>query len=179
VWKYRGGGKTTDSGAAKDPYSVDLSTLKVYALGAGDVVGQPTGGTVRNVTPFTKGWDDLFILFPEWTVDVTKYSRLTVRAKYYKTADDGVSVGDEIEQGDSNCMVVLVYDKDGDKRGPAMGPGPNTPVKEMNVGGFSGLVSTDKGIRIRLGRNPEAILFQNNSGSPVKFIEVTEITFHD
>jgi len=73
----------------------------------------------------------------------------------------------------------LVYDfNPGDLRGPAMGPGANTPVKEFNVGGFSGIISTDKGIRMRLTKPPKAILFQNNHVG-VKFIEVTEITFHD
>ena len=174
-----GGGSSGGSSGGGAPYSVNLDTqLKVYSLGAGDVVGQPTGGTKRNVAPLTKAWDDVFILFSDLPANITSYSRLTVRAKYYGVAADGKSVGDEIEQGDSNVIVSLVYDKDGDKRGPAMGPGPNTPVKEFNVGGFSGIISTDKGVRMRLTKAPDAILFQNNHVG-VKFIEVTEITFHD
>jgi hypothetical protein len=75
-------------------------------------------------------------------------------------------------------MVSLIYDLKGDIRGPEMGPGKNTPLKEFNVGGVSGSVSSEKGVRITLTQQPGAILFQN-SNAGVKFIEVTEITFHN
>jgi len=165
-----GGGESASTGASS--YSVDLSRLRVVTLGAGDAVGEPTGLSVRNSNPFTKNYDDLFILFPSDMPDVTGYSRITINCKYFN-ADGG-----EINQGDSNAMVVLVYDINGDKRGPEMGAGPNTPLKEFNVGGFSGQVSTPRGVRVNLRQNPGAILFQN-SNVGVKFIEVTEITFHN
>jgi len=177
-------GCQTTGGAAKSggggaPYSVDLSKMQFCPVGAGDVVGAPIGESTRNIEPLTKAWDDVFLLFPELPANITSYARLTVRAKYYGVAADGKSVGDEIEQGDSNAIVSLIYDfNPGDLRGPAMGPGANTPVKEFNVGGFSGIISTEKGIRMRLTKPPKAILFQNNHAG-VKFIEVTEITFHD
>jgi len=164
------GGSSSSSSAA--PYSVDLSKLRAVTLGQGDVVGVPTGLSVRNRDAFTKNYDDLFILFPSDMPDVTGYSRVTIRCNYFN-AD-----GEEIPQGDTNAMVVLVYDINGDKRGPDMGPGPNTPLKEFNVGGFSGQVSSDRGVRIALKQSPGAILFQN-SNTGVKFIEVTEITFHN
>jgi hypothetical protein len=165
-----GGGSSGGSGAA--PYSVDLSKLRAVTLGPGDVVGEPTGLSVRNSTPFAKNYDDLFILFPSDMPDVTGYARVTIRCKYFN-ADGG-----EMAQGDSNAMVSLIYDINGDKRGPEMGAGPNTPLKEFNVGGFSGTVSTDRGTRVVLRQNPSAILFQNSNAN-VRFIEVTEITFHN
>jgi hypothetical protein len=165
-----GGGGGAASGAA--PYSVDLSKLRAVTLGAGDAVGEPTGLSVRNRNAFTKNYDDLFLLFPSDMPDVTGYARITIKCKYFNADNE------EINQGDSNAMVVLVYDINGDKRGPEMGAGPNTPLKEFNVGGFSGQVSTDRGVRLNLRQNPGAILFQN-SNTNVKFIEVTEITFHN
>ena len=165
-----GGGGAAGGGAA--PYSVDLSKLRAVAIGAGDVVGEPTGLSVRNKDAFAKNYDDLMILFPSDMPDVTGYARITIKCKYFN-ADGG-----EIAQGDSNAMVSLVYDINGDKRGPEMGAGPNTPLKEFNVGGFSGQVSTDRGVRVNLSQNPGAILFQN-SNTNVKFIEVTDIIFHN
>ena len=154
------------------PYSVDLNTLRAVKLGPQDAVGEPTGERVKNKDAFTKNYDDLFILFPSNMQDVTGYSRVTIKCKYFG-AD-----GAEIAQNDGNAMVVLVYDINGDKRGPEMGAGPNTPLKEFNVGGFSGQVSSDRGVRVALSKNPGAILFQNSNVN-VKFIEVTEITFHN
>jgi len=137
-------------------YTVDLSTLPM----------------VRNEKPFTKRHDDLLIPFPEFPVDVASYSRITIRAKYFD------SNGNEIRQNDDNVMVTLIYDVNGDIRGPSNGTGSNTPLKEFHVGGFSGNVHRDRGVRIRLRQAPGAILFQNANPS-VKYIEVTEITFHD
>jgi hypothetical protein len=149
------GGKSGD-GAELKPYSVDLSTLPL----------------VKNKAPFTKNYDDLLIEFPKLPVDVTQYKRITINCKYFN------GNGEEIAQGDTNAMVSLIYDVKGDIRGPEMGPGKNTPLKEFNVGGFSGAVSTEKGTRITLTQPLGAILFQNSNPS-VKFIEVTEITFHN
>jgi len=167
-----GGGGAAAAGGTAASYSVDLSKLRAVTLGPGDVVGEPTGLSVRNRDPFTKNYDDLFLLFPSDMPDVTGYARVTIKCKYFNAE------GGEIGQGDSNAMVVLVYDINGDKRGPEMGAGPNTPIKEFNVGGFSGQISTDRGVRVTLRQNPGAILFQN-SNVGVKFIEVTEITFHN
>jgi len=140
-----------------EPYTVDLSTLAY----------------VRNAQPLAdRPWQMHFIPFPNFPVDVTLYQRVTIRANYYN-AD-----GEEIPQGDEKVMVVLIYDPDGDRGGPPMGPGPNTPLKEFNVGGFSGAVSSDRGVRVRLTQAPGGIMFQNNT-TDVKFIEVTEITFHN
>ncbi|MDR2941351.1 MAG: hypothetical protein LBV17_02025 [Treponema sp.] len=153
-----GGGSSSGSSGGGDlqPYSVDLKTLPF----------------VRNAKPFTKNYDDLLIEFPALPVDVTKYKRVTINCKYFN------GNGEEIAQADSNAMVSLIYDVKGDIRGPEMGPGKNTPLKEFNVGGFSGAVSTEKGTRVTLTQPLGAILFQN-SNAGVKFIEVTEITFHN
>jgi hypothetical protein len=164
------GGAAAGGGAA--PYIVDLHSLKAVKLEKGDSIGEATGLTVRNRDPFTKNYDDLMILFPQFPVDVTKYSRITIKCKYF----DGNN--NEIKAGDGNAMVVLVYDINGDKRGPAMDAGPNTPLKEMNLMGYSGAVSSDRGVRIRLGKAPGGILFQN-SNIGVKYIECTGIIFHN
>jgi hypothetical protein len=151
--------KGKSSGGGAEPFIVDLSTLPL----------------VKNASPFTKGYDDLLINLPKSSLpsDFSKYTRLTITAIYFNAA------GEELPQADSMCMVSMIYDLDGDIRGPAMGPGPNTPVKEMNVGGFSGLTHSDRGIRVSFKEPPQAILFQNNGGSPVMFIELTGLIFHN
>ena len=143
-------------GSAAEPFVVDLSTLD----------------RVRNERPFTKNFDDLLIPLPRFDVDVTQYSRITIRAKYFD--QNGV----EIMQQDSVAMVTLILDLDDDIRGPANGPGPNTPVKEFNVGGFSGTIHLNRGVRINLKHSPDAILFQNNDAS-TGFIELTTLVFHN
>jgi len=154
-----GGATASGGGGGEAPFKVDLTKLP----------------KVKNEKAFSKAWDDLLIELPASALpsDFSKYTRFTVTAKYYNAA------GVEIEQGDSNCMVSMIYDLKGDIRGPANGPGANTPVKEFNVGGFSGLIHKDRGIRITFSQAPQAILFQNNSGSAVAFIELTSIVFHN
>jgi len=174
-----GGAAKSGGGGADKPYSVDLSKLV-------QVINEPpkqyedlikagqykTVSAVKNTSPFLRKYDNLLFLFPEFPVDVTKYKRVTINCKYYNSANE------EVPQADTKAMVTLILDVKGDLRGPDMGPGKNTPLKEFNVGGFSGLVSTDKGTRITLSQPPGAILFQN-SDDLVKYIEVTQITFHN
>jgi len=162
---------------APKEFVVDLSKLQAVTVVSVDsdgkaVIGDPTGETVRNKEPFTKKWDDLMLLFPEFSVDFTKYKRVTIRCKYF----DANNV--EIPQSNEKAMVSLIYDINGDIRGPEMGPGPNTPLKEFNVGGVSGVVSLDGGAGVNLTKAPGAILFQNTS-EDVKFIVATEIVFHN
>ena len=125
-----------------------------------------------NPQEFTKSWEDLAIVFPPWdeNIDWSYLTRVRIKAKYYW--DDM----EEIDPSDGLGMVTLVYDVNGDWRGPEMGPGPNTPLKQMNVGGASGTIHTDRGSRMFLDRAPGMILFQNSNVN-VSFIEVTEITF--
>jgi hypothetical protein len=146
------------SGGA-EPFIVDLSTLSL----------------VKNEAAFTKGYDDLLIELPKSSLpsDFSKYTRLTITAIYFNAA------GDELPQADSMCMASMIYDVTGDLRGPSMGPGANTPVKEFNVGGFSGLIHKDKGIRVTFKEAPQAVLLQNNGGSPVAFIQLTGLIFHN
>jgi hypothetical protein len=172
-----GAAASSSGGGGGDPFSVDLSTLKVVPLNKQtNEIGAPIpGATVRNPSPFTQNYDDLFVLLPEFPVDVTKYTRITIRAKYFNDK------GEEISQGDGNAMVSVienVSDAKNIRGGGAEGIYPNIPLKQYNLGGFSGTVSTDKGARIRYSRAPGGILFQN-SNVGVKFIEVTEIIFHD
>jgi len=166
-----GAAKPAAAAAGGAPFSVDLSTVQVASWSyATKAVGTPVAG-VRNVQPFERQYDGVLVVLPELS-NVTAYQRVTIRGKYFK-AD-----GEEIEQSDGQAMVVIAYDITGDLEGPAQGAGPNTPYKEFNLGGFSSIVSTDKGARIRLGKAPGGILLQcSNAG--VKFIEITEITFHD
>ena len=162
--------------AAGDPLIVDLSTLKLAKIQTSDayspitVVGEEGLG-VRNTEPIARKWGEVLLLFPE-PLDVSGYSRVTINCKYFN-AD-----GDEINQGDTNAMVTLVRDINGDKRGPEMGAGGNVALKEMNVGGFSGGVSKERGSRIRNDATISSILFQSCNDN-VKFIELTEIVFHN
>jgi len=145
----------SSGGAALKPYSVDLSTLAY----------------TKNPKPFTRKYDDMIIPFPSLPVDVTQYSRVTITVKYFNAA------GEEIEQSDTKAMVSFLYEAKGG-RGPDMGPGGNAPLKELNVGGFSGLIDKDRGVRIKLTKVPEVIILQN-SDLDVKFIELTGIIFHN
>jgi len=177
------GGATASSGGGGGgaaPFKVDLSKLSTLDIPSGsraedERAKNKTIPGVKNKAPLTKAWGDVMILLPKEALpaDFSKYTRLTVTCKYFDAA------GEEIPQGDSNAMAVMIYDINGDVRGPAMGPGPNTPVKEMNVGGFSGMIHKDRGIRVTFSQPPQAIMFQNNSGSKVAFIELTSLVFHN
>jgi hypothetical protein len=167
-----GGGGGGGSGAA--PFIVDLSTLtQVQVINQDNsTVGGPVP-TLRNPTAFTRNWQGMYIRFPENFVDVSQYVRLTVTLKFFNAA------GEEIRPGDGMGMIVFVYDTAGDWHGPALGPGPNTPVKEMNVMGFSGLVHKDRGIRHNMNRAPQGIFIQRAQNQAVAFIELTSVVFHN
>jgi len=171
--------KSSGGGGDAPPFIVDLSKLSTVDIpsgGAAETADKTkTVPGVKNKQPLTKDWADVMILLPKDALpsDFSKYKRLTLTCKYYNAK------GEEIEQGDSMVMAVVIYDINGDVRGPAMGPGANTPVKEMNVGGFSGLIQKDKGIRVSFNQAPGAVMFQNNPGSNVAFVELTSLVFHN
>jgi hypothetical protein len=176
------GGASASSGGGAEPFVVDLSKLtSVKSENNVKIEDQLQSGNyqtqsaLRNQTPFAKAWDDFFILLPASALpsDFFGYNRLTITCKYFDAA------GAEIEQQDSQCLVVVVYDMKGDLRGPQMDAGPNTPVKEMNVGGFSARIHTDRGVRVTFKQAPHGVMFQNNSGSKVAFIEMTGMVFHN
>jgi len=155
-----GGGSSSGNNAKSDsanlkPYVVDLKTLPL----------------LKNEKPFKGIYDYLIINFPEFPVDVTKYTRATITCKYFD--EKGV----EMEQHDTRALVIIVYDAASKDWGQPMGPSANAPLKEMNVGGYSGLVNTDKGTRLRLTKAPGSIIFQNCDES-VKYIELTSLIFH-
>ncbi|MCL2196233.1 MAG: hypothetical protein FWB77_01315 [Treponema sp.] len=154
-----GGGGAAAAGGGAAPFIVDLSTLAL----------------TKNASAFTKGWDDLLIDLPATSMpsDMSGYTRVTIDAKYF-SAD-----GTEIAPSDSMVMVTMIYDPSGDIRGPSMGPGANTPVKEFNVGGFSGMIHKDRGVRCTFSQVPRAVLLQNNAGSPVAFAQLTKLVFHN
>jgi len=154
-----GGGASSGGSTAKaadlKPYVVDLKTLPL----------------VKNEKPFTGMYNPLIILLPEFPVDITQYTRVTITAKYFDEK------GAEIEQHDTKAMVTMVYDPASKDWGPEMGPGGNAPLKEFNVGGYSGLINTDKGVRVRFTKAPGAVILQN-SALDVKYIELTSLVFH-
>jgi len=174
------GGAAKSGGGGSAPFKVDLSKLSTLDIPSGSRVederakNKTIPGT-KNKAPLTKAWGDVLILLPKDALpsDMSKYQRCTITCKYF---DAG---GAELDQGDSNCIVSVIYDINGDVRGPAQGAGPNTPVKEFNVGGFSGLIHKDRGVRVTFSQQPQAVLFQNNSGSKVAFIEMTSLVFHN
>jgi hypothetical protein len=162
-------GSSAGGGGGPAPYVVDLTKLTAMTMN-GNSVGQPSGETVRNRVAFTRNYDNLVLLFPEFPVDVTKYQRVTIKCKYF-----GADGRTEITQGDGNAMVSIFYDPHGEIFADG---NPNVALKEFNVGGFSGIVSSDRGSRIRLSKAPGGVLFQNSSLN-VKFIECTAIIFHN
>jgi len=181
-------GKTTKSRPVKvtvNPggmvFKVDLSKLSTLDIPSGSNAETTLKGKyttipgVKNKQPLTKAWGDVMVLLPKEDLpsDFSKYTRCTITCKYYDAS------GAEIEQGDSNAIVSLVYDINGDIRGSDMGPGANTPVKEFNVGGLSGMIHKDRGVRVTFIEAPQAVLFQNYDGSKVAFIEMTSLVFHN
>jgi len=175
-----GGAAKSSGGSGAAPFKVDLSKLSTLKIDSGSsaeaaLKANVTIPGVKNQAPLTKAWGDVMIFLPKTALpaDMSKYTRFTVTAKYYD------ATGAEIEQSDSQVMVVMVYDVNGDLRGPSSDAGPNTPVKQFNVGGYSGLINKDRGIRVTFKEPPQAVLFQNNSGSKVAFIELTSMVFHN
>jgi len=158
-------------GDAAEPYSVDLSTVSVSNWTRSTKAFTAPVKGVRNVDPFPGQWDGVIVHFNDLP-DVTGFSRITIKVKKYK-AD-----GTEWPAYEGGAMVVMFYDVNGDLEGPEGGPGRNTPLKEFNLGGPQGQVSTDRGSRIILSQNPGGLLIQC-SVATVKFIEISEVTFHN
>jgi hypothetical protein len=167
-------GKKAGDAPPVQPYSVDLSTLTMVKVVNNKVDPTPTDDTVKNSVPLTGLWADVMMLFAPFPDDIdwTSFSRVTIRATGYNA--DGTA----IPPGSGGIMVSLIYDINGDIRGPDMGPGRNTPLKAFSLGGPTGTVHTPKGSPVRLTQAPQAILFQN-SIMGIAFIEVTGIIFHD
>ena len=168
-----GGGKSSAGGGAT--YSVDLSKVTIYSVqNSPDRLGTPLGPNVlKNITPITRNWEDVMFMLPEDMPDLTGFQRVTVTLKYYNKD------GDELAPRDSFAMASMLYDTAGDWRGPEMGAGPNAAFKEFNVGGFSGMISQERGVRVALKSNPKALLAQAAQDRNVAFIELTGIHFHN
>lgn len=161
------GGGGGDSGPA---FSVDLGTVKVATwTRRTKKFTDPVVG-VKNTIPLGTQYDGALFVFEDLP-DVKSFARVTIRVKYFD-ADDV-----EIKQDNGKAMVVMFINVNGDLEGPEMGAGKNTPLKEFNLGGFSGDASTDKGSRIFLKEQPGGLLIQCSTET-VKFIELTEVTFH-
>jgi hypothetical protein len=164
---------TPAAAAAPKTYSVDLSALsyQIFSDKTG-ILPAGAGKGAKNATAIPARWDGVLFAFGALPDSITSFKRVTINAKYYDAS------GKEIAQGDGKVMVVVAYDLKGDLKGPEMGAGRNTPLKEFNVGGASGLVSGEKGVRINLAQAPGGVLLQA-ADAAVKFIEVTQITFHN
>jgi len=197
-----------------DPYTIDLSLLPQVPwtsticanedkLGDGIFEGKddacgicPTceGKTmvVMNAEPLEGTWVDFPIYLPPFPEDIdwSGFNRARARVRYYY--DDF----NELDPANSKVMVSLIYDPEGDWRGPADTFGPNTPLKAFNLtngrrpgeedleeseiamgsrDGASG-ISSEKGSFVSLDKAPSIILFQSASDPGVAYIEVTEIT---
>jgi len=168
---FAGGKKDSGGGSGEAPFIVDLKTLSAAEVASGDKVGKTLSG-LKNETAFTKPWDNFIVLFPENFVDVSKYQRVTITVKVYDAS------GNPMEPADSQVQVNFVKDINGDWRGPPNDPGPNTPLKAQNVGGFSGLVNKDRGIRHGCSVAPAGMIVQAAQAAPA-FIELTGIIFHN
>ena len=163
--------------AVSTPYSVDLSSVK-YAIfsNRGNSLTKARTRTkvlrtaVKNVEPLEQQYDGVVFILPEFP-DITKYQRVTVKAKYFNAA------GAELRTSNGGAMIVIAYDPEGDLEGPEMAAGPNTPLKEFSFGNTS-LSHTDRGSRVRFSKNPGAILIQA-SNPDIKFFELTDVIFHD
>jgi hypothetical protein len=167
------GGKKDSGGGGEPPFVVDLTKLIQAETLSGDKVGQKYGNLLRNRTAFTKAWDGFLILFPEDMVDVSKYQRVTITLKYF---DAG---GNELEPADSMGQLNFINDLNGDWRGPAMDAGPNTPLKQMNIGGFSGMINKERGVRHGCSKVPGGMIIQRAQDAKVAYIEVGMIVFHN
>ena len=133
---------------------------------------------VRNPEPIDSPYGLFKVNFPDGTfpadLDWRAFNRIRVVYQYFRAN------GAEIRQGNNNAMVVFAYDPEGDLAGPPQGPGPNTPIKIFNVGGANGSTrpSGEDGAPISIARAPGCILLQRQGpDSPVRFIELKEITF--
>ena len=156
------------SAFAQNSFTVDLSKLPAVR-NEGPLTPSPGGGAPYGF------WK---IDFPEGTFPANlpwaEYNRIRVVFKYFR------SNGQEIRQGQSNCMVVIAYNPNGDLEGPPTSPGPNTPVKIFNVGGANGTirVSSEAGAPITpLRQAPGAIVLQRQGNTAVATIELAELTF--
>ena len=174
---FAGGGKDKGGAAAgggEPPFFVDLKTIILAETSSSpDKVVRELGNFTKNQKAITRTWEDILFIFPENFVDISKYQRVTITLKYYDKDNK------ELEPADSMGLVTFLKKLDGDWRGPAMGPGPNTPMKEMNVGGFSGLVNKERGVRHGCSEAPAALLIQRAQDARVAFIEVGTIVFHN
>ena len=158
-------------------FSVNIDRLKAqvpirneHPLGSGRYVARNTA------------YEWYFLEFPADTFPAnlqwSRFNRVRVVLKYFRAN------GQEIRQGSNNAMVVFVYDPKGDHEGPPQTPGPNTPIKIFNVGGANGNFrpSGESGAVINppLNRAPGGMTLQKQGpDSPVRFIELQEITFFE
>ena len=167
-----GGGS---GGGGAEPLIVDLSKVQMLEVINQDnsTVGPLMGNVLRNPEPLARQWQGIMWVFPDDFVDISQYTRVTVTAKFFN------SEGVELPPRDSMAMIVFVYDIAGDWHGPAMGAGPNTPLKEFNLMGFSGMVHKDRGSRHGMNRAPKGLFIQRAQDANVAYIQLTSVVFHN
>jgi hypothetical protein len=143
-------------GAKLDRYKADLSTFEI----------------IKNQTALTKQWDGYKVPFPEFPVDITQFRRITVRLRTFNDA------GHDITGWSASGVVRVVWNLDLPESG--LKAAANVIINEVN-GGFEGLgqISSNEGVLMgRLSKVPAGLYVECNSAD-VKFIEITEIIFHN
>ena len=154
-----GGGK----GSNDERYTVDLSTLPA----------------IRNTQPFAQIHDQLMIDLSGLPIDVSQFRRVTIRLRAFD-ARNNIITG-----WNANGVSRLILDTTGYTQGTNEARfknlGGNVALMEVNTG-FEGLgaISSNEGVLMGIRSKPAALglLIENNSNE-VRFIEITEITFHN
>jgi len=179
-----GGGYSQDgrvTAAAAGKTTAANASTAATAVSGGFKVDLSKLSNIKNETPFGE-YGMVMILLPREALppDFSKYTRLTITCKYYDA--NGV----EIPQNDFNAMVGMVYDVKGNLDSGWWKDtdfiNRNMPVREYNVGGPSGQIHKDRGIKITFKEPPQGLFFQNHySGQKnnVAFIELTSMVFHN
>jgi hypothetical protein len=162
-----GGGK---SGGELKPFNVDLSKLTIVPESGNNPNKAAAFKGVRNTAPLERAWRWFVVSFDEGALpaNITDYSRVTVTVQCYD--EDG----NEIEGADSNVQIAMFYNIEGELHADG---NRNLIFKEQNVGGYSGLLNKDRGVRVRLSGPPGGLVIQAAQNVPA-FVEVTSVTFH-
>jgi hypothetical protein len=153
---------STGGGKKLDRYTADLSKFEM----------------IKNTTPIPAVDRGFLIPFPEFPVDITQFRRITVRAKAYDAR------GNDITAWSDNGVLRMHWDlslPDGDGPGQLKNNA-NVLFTEVNCG-YEGLgqITHNEGVIAGMtpgGPVPAGLSIESNSAN-VKFLEITQITFHN
>jgi hypothetical protein len=169
AFAFAGGGAQKSAATGAPPYIVDLSTLTIIPELNDKINPDAAFQGYKNKEPLQRRWRWFVATFKDLPDNITEYQRVCVKIKYYD-AD-----GNEMPGADSSAQVSMFYDLNADLHTDGNS---NLAFKEMNVGGFSGLLDKDRGVRVRLKAPPAGIVLQAAQAEP-KFIEIVAIVFHN